>query len=65
MQATFRPQTHLREVAIERPAQAALLFIDVQNYNCHPSGAEFSGNPYVSSPTETQPRAALTRALLE
>ena len=37
--AAYKPETHLRERAIV-PKQAALLFIDVQNYNCHPSGVE-------------------------
>ena len=46
LQATFKPQIHLREAAIE-PEQAALLYVDVQNYNCHPEGAEFSGKPHV------------------
>lgn len=38
-QAAYKPQTHLRERAIV-PSEAALLFIDVQNYNCHSSGVE-------------------------
>ncbi len=37
--AAYTPQTHLRERAIV-PKEAALLFIDVQNYNCHLSGVE-------------------------
>ena len=37
--AAYKPQTHLRERAIV-PKEAALLFIDIQNYNCHRSGAE-------------------------
>lgn len=37
--AAYSPQTHLRQRAIV-PKEAALLFIDVQNYNCHRSGAE-------------------------
>lgn len=37
--AAYNPQTHLRQKAIV-PKEAALLFIDVQNYNCHRSGAE-------------------------
>ena len=37
--AAYNPQTHLRERAII-PKEAALLFIDIQNYNCHRSGAE-------------------------
>ena len=37
--AAYKPATHLRERAIV-PKEAALLFIDVQNYNCHPSGVE-------------------------
>jgi ureidoacrylate peracid hydrolase len=31
-----------REVEID-PARAALLVIDVQNYNCHPDGSEYAG----------------------
>jgi ureidoacrylate peracid hydrolase len=31
-----------REVAIQ-PQQAAMLFVDVQNYNCDPSGGEYAG----------------------
>ena len=37
--AAYKPETHLRERVIV-PKEAALLFIDVQNYNCHPSGVE-------------------------
>ena len=37
--AAYKPQTHQRERAVV-PKEAALLFIDVQNYNCHRSGAE-------------------------
>jgi hypothetical protein len=37
--AAYKPQTHLRERAIVTK-EAALLFIDIQNYNCHRSGAE-------------------------
>ncbi len=37
--AAYKPKTHLREKMIV-PTEAALLFIDVQNYNCHPSGVE-------------------------
>ena len=35
--AAYTPQTHLRQRALI-PKEAALLFIDVQNYNCHRSG---------------------------
>ena len=31
-----------RNVPIE-PKSAAILFVDVQNYNCHPDGAEYEG----------------------
>ena len=37
--AAYTPQTHLRQRAVV-PKEAALLFIDIQNYNCHRSGAE-------------------------
>jgi ureidoacrylate peracid hydrolase len=35
-------QTLSRDVPIE-PAQAAVLFVDVQNYNCHRDGGEYAG----------------------
>ena len=37
--AFYKPQTQLREKAVV-PSEAALLFIDVQNYNCSPEGVE-------------------------
>jgi hypothetical protein len=39
--AYYSPQTHLREVRIV-PSQAAVLFIDTQNFNCHREGACFA-----------------------
>uniref|UniRef100_A0A7S3R783 Isochorismatase-like domain-containing protein n=1 Tax=Dunaliella tertiolecta TaxID=3047 RepID=A0A7S3R783_DUNTE len=36
--AFYRPVTGSRDVPIE-PNQAACIFIDMQNYNCHPDGA--------------------------
>jgi len=36
-QAAYTPRPQLRQKAIN-PKEAALLFIDVQNYNCHSSG---------------------------
>ena len=50
--AAYTPQTHLRERAIV-PEEAALLFIDVQNYNCHRSGAEAAHFGTVRRPFET------------
>jgi hypothetical protein len=38
MGAVYQPQCLLREVAVD-PRQAAVLFIDVQNLNCHRGGA--------------------------
>lgn len=38
-QAYYNPAPHLREVAIASPSATAVLFIDVQNYNCHRAGA--------------------------
>lgn len=40
MCAFYRPEAHRRQAALE-PHQAALLFIDVQNYNCSKRGAIF------------------------
>ncbi|KAK9804842.1 hypothetical protein WJX72_008277 [[Myrmecia] bisecta] len=40
--AAYEPQTHLREAAIEQ-GKTALLYVDVQNYNCHPDGTEIRG----------------------
>ncbi len=37
--AYYRPQSELRQVPITDPKRAALLFIDVQNYNCSRDGA--------------------------
>lgn len=37
--AAYAPQVHLRQKAVV-PSEAAVLFIDVQNYNCHPEGEE-------------------------
>ena len=37
--ATYAPKTQLRQRAVV-PLETAVLFIDVQNYNCHPEGAE-------------------------
>lgn len=37
-EAHYDPHPQLRQVHIV-PSQAALLFIDVQHYNCHRSGA--------------------------
>jgi hypothetical protein len=39
LKAFYKPQTHLREKAVV-PSEAAVLFIDVQNYNCSPDGEE-------------------------
>lgn len=36
--ACYEPLTHLREVEVAAP-QALLLFVDIQNYTCHPDGA--------------------------
>lgn len=47
-QAAYKPQTHLRQAAVV-PKEAAVLFIDVQNYNCHPDGAESKALGNVSS----------------
>lgn len=38
--AAYTPQVHLRQVPIELD-KAALLYIDTQNYNGHPDGAEY------------------------
>jgi hypothetical protein len=38
-QGFYRPQTQLRQAAVV-PKEAALLFIDIQNYNCHREGSE-------------------------
>ena len=46
-EATFKPQTHLRQIPVV-PGEAAVLFIDVQNYNCHKDGAEMQGLPPVT-----------------
>ena len=46
-----------REVPIE-PAHAALLFIDVQNYNCLPDGGEYAG----LSDAEREPATAISSA---
>lgn len=48
MQATYEPMDAYREIPVVFE-EAALLFIDVQNYNCHPDGALYGGNPDVSS----------------
>lgn len=56
-QATYKPQTHLRQIPVI-PSEAAVLFIDVQNYNCHKIGAEMLGLPRVGTPhysTSLQP----------
>ena len=37
--AYYLPEKHLREVAIPSASSTALLFIDVQNYNCSRDGA--------------------------
>ena len=42
--AFYRPDTAPRQAALV-PAAAALLFIDVQNYNCSKKGAIFQGLP--------------------
>lgn len=47
-QATYKPQTHLRQIPVV-PSEAAVLFIDVQNYNCHKDGAEMLGLPPVGT----------------
>ena len=47
-QATYKPQTHLRQISVV-PSEAAVLFIDVQNYNCHKDGAEMLGLPPVDT----------------
>lgn len=44
--ATYKPQTHLRQIPVV-PNEAAVLFIDVQNYNCHKDGAEVQSLPQV------------------
>lgn len=41
--AYFLPQTHFRETAIV-PQHTVLLFIDVQNYNCHRAGALYKAH---------------------
>ena len=46
LQATFKPQIHVREAPVD-PKRAALLFVDVQNFSCHPSGACHESNPNV------------------
>ncbi len=51
-QATYMPQTHLRQIPIVLN-EAAVLFIDVQNYNCHKDGAEVQALPQVKEPTST------------
>jgi nicotinamidase-related amidase len=38
--AFFSPQTQFREIAIV-PQHTVLLFVDVQNYNCHRGGMLF------------------------
>ena len=50
--AAYTPKTHLRERSIV-PEEAALLFIDVQNYNCHRSGAEAAHFGTVSTHLES------------
>ena len=42
LMAFYRPDTAQRQAALV-PTTAALLFIDVQNYNCHRQGAIFQG----------------------
>lgn len=42
LMAFYRPDTAQRQAALV-PATAAMLFIDVQNYNCHRQGAIFQG----------------------
>lgn len=37
----YRPETHRRQ-AVLVPSQSALLFIDVQNYNCNKQGAIYT-----------------------
>ncbi len=49
-QATYKPQTHLRQIPVV-PTEAAVLFIDVQNYNCHRQGAEVQALPQVKELT--------------
>ncbi|BDA47138.1 probable peroxyureidoacrylate/ureidoacrylate amidohydrolase RutB at C-terminar half [Coccomyxa sp. Obi] len=44
LEATYKPQTHLRQIPVV-PNEAAVLFIDVQNYNCHKDGAEVQALP--------------------
>ncbi|KAG2436168.1 hypothetical protein HYH02_011672 [Chlamydomonas schloesseri] len=39
MMAYYLPQRHLRQEPILDASKCAVLFIDVQNYNCHRSGA--------------------------
>jgi isochorismate hydrolase len=39
MCAWYNPNPGAREVGITDPSRAALLIIDVQNYNCHRAGA--------------------------
>lgn len=41
MTASYDPKPQLREQAIDA-RQAAVLFIDTQNYNCHRDGAIYS-----------------------
>lgn len=53
VQAAFKPQLHLREAPLD-PSKAALLYIDIQNYNCHPDGALYDGNAQVVSLTFPQ-----------
>ena len=47
-QGAYKPQTHLRQAAVV-PGEAAVLFIDVQNYNCHPEGSEAKELGHVST----------------
>mmetsp|Transcript_82239 Transcript_82239/g.208982 ORF Transcript_82239/g.208982 Transcript_82239/m.208982 type:complete len:254 (-) Transcript_82239:61-822(-) len=47
----FKPRTHLREVPLE-PAEAALVVIDVQNFCCHPEGAEWRHIPRAELPAK-------------
>ena len=39
--ASYSPALHLRQSPL-RVSEAALLFVDCQNYNCHRSGAEYA-----------------------
>eukprot|EP01025_Chloroclados_australasicus_P001864 TRINITY_DN10447_c0_g2_i1.p1 TRINITY_DN10447_c0_g2~~TRINITY_DN10447_c0_g2_i1.p1 ORF type:complete len:235 (-),score=5.41 TRINITY_DN10447_c0_g2_i1:245-949(-) len=41
VRAQFNPQTELRQVTVI-PQETVLLFIDLQNYNCHREGSLFS-----------------------